>query len=280
MKIRDHFIRMIGGKIKICAIWFAFKSPYLWFQMYKLANTFSFLLPYDTAYWGLKHFCYLKDDFFLDVGANSGMSALSFRKVSGKLGVNIPILSLEPNPLHQSNLSKLHKKIPNFSFLMLGAGNINADVSFFTPVYSDVPLHVFTSTNKALMSTWFEKMFGKKVSNSPNLVVREIVAKITRIDDLSIEPTIIKIDTEGSDYQVLLGAQNTIQKMRPFIMIEVSLNTYKEIAIFFQENNYRLFNYVYENDSFIPVNEKKLSKMTVGGNIFALPTEKIAQIYR
>jgi Methyltransferase FkbM domain len=38
---------------------------------------------------------------------------------------------------------------------------------------------------------------------------------------LKVEPTIVKIDAEGLNYDVLLGAVETIERSRPFVMVEV-----------------------------------------------------------
>jgi hypothetical protein len=54
--------------------------PYTWTLAWLCVRHFSFLLPHDKSYYALRHFIALKPNgLFLDVGANDGISALSFR---------------------------------------------------------------------------------------------------------------------------------------------------------------------------------------------------------
>lgn len=47
---------------------------------------------------------------------------------------------------------------------------------------------------------------------------------IVKIDDLDTECDFLKIDTEGSEIDVILGAKETIKKYRPFISVEATNN--------------------------------------------------------
>ena len=252
---------------------FVTKSPYVWNIAWKCINTFSFLLPHDNSYWALKHFSSVGKGLFLDVGANTGVSALSFRKINK----NIPVLSIEPNSIHYDSLSKLEKKIPFFSFLIVGAGaKIDGVVTFYTPKYKRVILHTFTSTSKNQVFKAINESFGKKISS--NIKIQKTVSKIIRIDDLGIAPTIIKIDSEGADFQVLLGAQETLSKMRPFFMIESCWCSFKKIEDFFKNNDYALLGYCYKKDQFYYLDQSTLSFASEEKNVFAVPLEKAPQL--
>ena len=52
----------------------------------------------------------------------------------------------------------------------------------------------------------------------------------------------IKIDTEGEDYNVLLGSEKLIRDFRPKIIIEVREENKFEIQSFFSKYNYKIFN--------------------------------------
>lgn len=43
----------------------------------------------------------------------------------------------------------------------------------------------------------------------------------TLVESLKLEPTFVKIDVEGAEYQVLLGMQETLSKYHPTLMIEI-----------------------------------------------------------
>lgn len=252
------------------------KQPYMWSKAWTCLNTFTFLLPHEQSYWGLQHFCTSCKDMFLDIGANSGISALSFRKISSKIFPSIPILSIEPNIFHQKALTKLEKKIPNFSFVIQGMGSAIEDLCFYTPVYKGIVLHTFTSLNKSQVYTAIKETFGAKICC--NLTIEENIAHVGTIDSMNVYPSIIKIDTEGNDYQVLLGAQKTLSKLRPFCMVEACWASYGDIESFFKENHYGLFRYHYKEDTFVAAEQNKISHSQDRKNIFAIPSEKISWI--
>ena len=52
----------------------------------------------------------------------------------------------------------------------------------------------------------------------------------------------IKIDTEGEDFKVLVGAENLIREHKPKIIIEVREENKFEIANFLKSNSYKVFN--------------------------------------
>lgn len=76
---------------------------------------------------------------------------------------------------------------------------------------------------------------------------------------LSLKPKFIKIDVEGSEYNVLEGMKDTMGKFRPLIMIEKHPTllpesvTLKRIDNFFIEQDYKVFKKISEED--IAINE-------------------------
>ena len=46
------------------------------------------------------------------------------------------------------------------------------------------------------------------------------IVKAKPIDNLNLEPSLIKIDVEGDEQRVLEGAKNTINKFKPVIYLE------------------------------------------------------------
>lgn len=243
-------------------------NPYIWNLAWKTINKFSFLLPHDNSYWALRHFLHSDQDLFLDIGANTGISALSFRKMSK----TVPIISLEPNILHKERLSKLKEQIPSFSFLLLGAGDTNGEIDFYTPIYKKIVLHTFTSTSEEQAFQAVEKNFGKKVSS--RLFMKKTTANVIKIDDLNINPTIIKIDAEGYDYQVMIGAEKTIRQNKPYIMFEICWSHFTQIKTFFDNLDYQLYSYDCMHDCFQNFYEEDLGDSSEGKNIFAGPITK------
>ena len=77
-----------------------------------------------------------------------------------------------------------------------------------------------------------------------NLKEMQIEAEVVPLDDFILENKIsqcdlVKIDTDGNDYNVLLGAEKSINQFRPIIVIET--NGLQEILNFLTSKSYELF---------------------------------------
>jgi FkbM family methyltransferase len=70
--------------------------------------------------------------------------------------------------------------------------------------------------------------------------------RTSRLDDLDLEPPdVMKIDTEGTELQILNGGERTIARARPFIVFENSLEGQRwealEVLLVLEQRGYRLF---------------------------------------
>ena len=68
-------------------------------------------------------------ELFLDVGANDGISALTFRLYNQ----DYKILSLEPDSKHNDALNNIKKKDKNFEFQNIGLGNKKETKKLYIP---------------------------------------------------------------------------------------------------------------------------------------------------
>lgn len=244
--------------------------PYTWFFAWTLIHKLTFLLPHDKSYFAIKHFCnHTNNELFLDVGANTGISALSFRK----LNKNIPIFSIEPNNIHHDTLNKLKEKLAPFDFLLIGVGDREMHAEFFTPIYKGIILHTFTSVSEEQVRQGIHQSFGPKIAKK--MIVNKSSAPILCLDKLDLKPSIIKIDAEGFDYNVLLGARQTIELYQPFIMFEACHTNIALFKLFFQEIDFAILTYHCDTDVFSEFHPELLSSVGGGRNIFAVPYEKV-----
>src|SRR5262245_52664590 len=94
-------LTMIPHLLMNAAARFSELHPYTWAVAWKAAHLMPFLLPHDKSYYALRHFIdAVPTGLFLDIGANDGISALSFRRFDK----NYDILSLEPNVMMEPAL--------------------------------------------------------------------------------------------------------------------------------------------------------------------------------
>lgn len=256
-----HWLVRVGARV-------AESHPYAWWVAWHAVRRLPFLLPHDKSYGALKHFIELAPRrLFLDVGANDGISVLSFRKFHA----TYPILSLEPNLLLEPALRKLTAKDPHMEYRMIGAGSAPARVQFFVPSYNGVMLHTFTSSCRSNVERAIAHAFGESVA--ARIKFTKVGGEIVRVDDLGIDPSIVKIDAEGSDLEVLIGMRETIARTRPFLMVEIAWDDDKRIVDFLCGEKYLLFSYDESADIFA-LTTTVHSSGSGYRNVFAVPEEK------
>jgi FkbM family methyltransferase len=142
-----------------------------------------------------------KGDVFVDVGANIGFLSLvgcSTVESAGK------VYAFEPVP-NTFNILKINKELNGFNQLVLNQfalGNETKTVEIFNEK---------------------ENRGGASILNHINS--EGIKIDVKRLDELNIKEKIntIKIDVEGFEFEVLKGAEKTIKKDKPNLIIEYSL---------------------------------------------------------
>ena len=103
-------------------------------------------------------------------------------------------------------------------------------------------------------------------------------------DELDLVPSIIKIDAEGSDIQILRGMEQTVRHYRPHIMVEYSPLQRDALITFCQAFQYEVFLF---NDTLSYFEEfsdqKALDQYQRGDfavNPFCIPQEKVGLLPR
>jgi len=266
----NHTKRAMNGFIEGCAR-LAESHPYIWKVAWEAVHRIPALLPHDKSYYAFRHFIACKPSgLFLDVGANDGISILSFRKFDR----NYRILALEPNPLLEPALRKVKSKDPALDYKMVGAGAAPAQLQFFVPIYRGIPLHTFTSSAREQVEAAVAKSFGKSVLNA--IEIKQFECAVIRLDDLGLDPTIVKIDAEGFDYSVLLGLAETIARARPFVVTEIGSD--ENTKSYFDKLGYVLLVYNIFDDYFDDDVHSYQSVVTATSghrNVFAVPQELV-----
>lgn len=253
-------------------------NPYTGFIGRRLFQYIPFLLPHDKSYYGFVHLVHEGDGLFLDVGANDGISAIGFRHVHS----DYRILSIEPNLCHEAHLKNLKKRLKRFDYLLAGAGRERLKMTLYIPVYNSVPIYTAASLRKDhALRTMNEQ---HHTAGDKNIVILEHTVDILPLDDLNLSPDVIKIDTEGYDFEVLLGMKATIKHCRPVILIEYSPDVYPLHKDFFERNNYKLWTYDHSRDTFLAFDEvlerDYYLRQKITRNVFCVPMDKFPHLPR
>ncbi len=146
--------------------------------------------------------------WFFDVGANVGLYSWEVRKVSP----HRKILAFEPDPENIILLEKTLKgaNFQNVEICKCALSNQLAEVSFFQDNLTSA-----TGCVAGKDKPWIEQYLNG--STNEIRVKTETLDSVVRQDRT---PSLIKIDVEGHEVEVLQGGRNTLSEAKPILIIE------------------------------------------------------------
>jgi FkbM family methyltransferase len=198
---------------------------------------------------------------FLDVGANTGTSAMSFRIFRREE----PILSVEPNADLERELRLVRRLVRRMDYMLCAAGEEDGELPLYVPVYRGVAMDTVASARRdAVQERWsLRRQLGARV-DGPALRIQERVVPVRRLDGLGLAPGFVKLDVEGFELEVLRGLRETIERTRPVVLVERSAS-FDEVSEFLGRYAYRPFAYV--SGDFAPYERHDVT------NVFFLPPD-------
>lgn len=173
----------------------------------------------------------------LDIGAHWGYMAASFRHA----GADGPIVSFEPMRAHHGCLDEMRRLDRAYDFAPVGLSDRPQTVMLYGPVVNGKAILGLNSVDGTIFNEHHKQhlvsLIGSEIPPAATyrfqLMTTPLNAK--RLDDvlssrrLFVLPpfvvdtrriAVIKIDVEGHEPNVLSGAEATLRRDRPFIMIE------------------------------------------------------------
>ena len=253
------------------------RYPLLTILIYNKTKYLKFLLPHEKDYYGILKLAYNSRKYsFIDVGANIGISSIGFRK----MGFINPIYLFEPNFfIFDKYLKKLKKKNKNFFLKNLALSNKKQVKRLYLAYYKGNNIHFLSSFSKNYIINSI-KITYKNLGNKMNIISKKV--RCEKFDNLKIKtpPTFIKLDTEGHDYDVLIGMKNTIKKHKPIFLIEYNKNIFLKICNFLKP--YKPYLYDYRQNKFMKINNNtkknigrtSMKNLLTTRNIFFIPKSK------
>ena len=210
-------------------------------RLYTLARraygvmTFRLKVPHEPDF-GLFAALQGTRGLFLDVGANSGQSARSLRIFN----TSLDILSFEPNRLLEPDLRFTRRLLgKTFRYRMHGLGSSTRRTMLYVPMVGPTPQTPWATADRQLLEASrpsIERELGRAFE------IVEVPIQICRGDDMRFHPTVIKIDVEGLELDVLQGLEATLQESEPLLMIERNLGS-AAVAAWLEARGYHLWIY-------------------------------------
>ena len=204
-----------------------------------------------------------EDSYFYDVGANIGLYSWLCRKLSS----NRKILAFEPDPKNFEllQMTKENSKIKNINLFNIALSNRMETVSFQQDTLTSA-----TGMISDGQTPWIEKYLGQE-TNSIQVNTDYLDNKTFKRQDASL----IKIDVEGHELEVLRGGEKKLSQCKPLLLIESFPPNLDRVVNFLTKLGYKFW------DSDL---NKPLSSQT--SNIFAwhengpLGTEEIEELIK
>jgi FkbM family methyltransferase len=192
-------------------------AAYRWTRRVFMFGRYVCGRPHEPDFAAFRRFPH-RTGLFLDIGANSGESVLSFRLFNP----TAPILSIEPNRYHEPDLKFLKRWVRNFDYLLCAAGDRSGSATLYVPIYRDLPLSGEASfyREQALDSYWVREQAGGDEASAVRLM--EVPVEVKPLDDLALRPDFIKIDVQGFEAKVVAGLRKTIAESQPVLLVERS----------------------------------------------------------
>lgn len=182
---------------------------------------------FDTFNWLTRRFGLLTDPeirllaplapigLAVDVGGHRGQSICALQRYLRPER----IISCEPNPTLAARLAERFGSTGRVEIVNAAMGRSTGTARLHVPRYRGYEFDGLASLDPVMAESWLSA--DRIARFDPRLleVLHHDVA-VTPLDALDLDPDLIKIDTQGTELEVVMGALGTLERSRPVVIIE------------------------------------------------------------
>ncbi|MBX6374795.1 MAG: FkbM family methyltransferase [Acetobacteraceae bacterium] len=161
-----------------------------------------------------------EDRLHLDVGANRGQSIAAIRLTARRPR----IMSFEPNPVLAARLVRRFGDLPGVRIEPVGLGDREGEFELHIPYYRGYVFDGLASIDRDAASSWLSPRTIHGFDPA-KLRIETVRCRVVTLDSLGTEPFFIKLDVQGFELPVLRGAEETLRRHRPVLLIETPDDT-------------------------------------------------------
>jgi FkbM family methyltransferase len=202
------------------------RNFYIYTFLRRIAPTVCKFIALEDGFDFLKRIKKTNEEFVaIDIGANDGTSIRMIKKYQSKVHIE----AFDP-------ITKPKFKLKNVNFHSVGLSNKVEKLEIYSPVVKGKVFSQYSSIYKEKLIHQITADM-KLDKNQVSIHINHINLQI--LDDFNFKPFFVKIDVEGAELAVLEGAQATISKYLPVLLIEIqNQKMYQEIEEFLTEIDY------------------------------------------
>ncbi len=192
----------------------------LWFLKEQKDDFYHFYrrllrVPHDRDFAALSLFGNKLPGCYVDVGGNQGQSIESIR-------LYVPhgrIVSFEPNPILSEKLARRYAHDQSIRISSIGLSDRTDQIKLYVPSYRGFVYDGLASLNRAAAESWINED-TVYFFRPDRLIIKEFDCVVDTLDSQNLDPLFIKIDVQGTEYDVVKGGMETIQRCHPVLLIE------------------------------------------------------------
>jgi FkbM family methyltransferase len=154
---------------------------------------------------------HLRGGDFLDVGAHVGLYSVT----AARAGAN-RVLALEPNPAARAQLEE--------NVRLNGLDNVVVRPRAVGARSARAVLHVPATHDPS-----FSSLAGGRFAEGEPVEV-DVTTVDAEVEEHAFTPTVVKIDVEGGELDVVAGMERTLRVHRPVMLVEVNEASARELA--------------------------------------------------